>query len=315
MHLTPLQPDIFPALAQMFVAKFQQLRAAVPVLPDTLAAPARVVEQLAWLKGGVVAWDGAQPAGYLGWFIVPEFRGTPRTGAYCPEWGHAARGSTAAIYRALYRAAAADWAATGCGVHAISLLAHDTAAQQVWFWNNFGLTVVDAIRPMQPLDTPADSGLTVRRATPDDLPGLVALEAEHTRHYAEPPVQMAAYEGHSMDALAAFISGEHNTIWLALDGSDYAGFIRFENDGDGAAAVVAAPDQIAVTGAYVRPAYRGRRAAPHLLDAGLRHYAAQGFTRCSVDFESFNPEAAAFWPKYFTPVCLSVTRIPEQPPI
>ena len=44
----------------------------------------------------------------------------------------------------------------------------------------------------------------------------------------------------------------------------------------------------------------------------LRDYAAQGFGRCSVDFEAFNVEAATFWLKYFDPVCLSVTRVPER---
>jgi len=61
----------------------------------------------------------------------------------------------------------------------------------------------------------------------------------------------------------------------------------------------------------VRPEYRGRGAAPALLDAALRDYAARGFERCAVDFESFNPEAASFWVNYFKPVCYSLMRVPE----
>jgi hypothetical protein len=44
----------------------------------------------------------------------------------------------------------------------------------------------------------------------------------------------------------------------------------------------------------------------------LRVYAAQGYTACSVDFESLNPEAAVFWMRYFEPVCYSVLRFPER---
>jgi hypothetical protein len=51
-----------------------------------------------------------------------------------------------------------------------------------------------------------------------------------------------------------------------------------------------------------------------MLDAALRDYAARDFRRCSVDFESFNPEAAAFWLRYFEPVCYSVLRVPERQP-
>jgi hypothetical protein len=57
-----------------------------------------------------------------------------------------------AVYQALYRAAAAQWSAAGCQVHAITLLAQDEEAKQAWFWQGFGLTVVDAVRPVRPLN-------------------------------------------------------------------------------------------------------------------------------------------------------------------
>lgn len=78
------------------------------------------------------------------------------------------------------------------------------------------------------------------------------------------------------------------------------------------AAIVESDTTIAITAAYTRPAYRGRGAALALLNAGLAYYAEQGIERCSVDFESFNPEAAAFWMKVFQPVCYSVIRVPER---
>jgi GNAT superfamily N-acetyltransferase len=68
---------------------------------------------------------------------------------------------------------------------------------------------------------------------------------------------------------------------------------------------------LSITGAYVRPAYRGRKVGAALLDAASRDYASRGFTCCAVNFESFNPEAASFWMRYFEPVCLSVLRVPE----
>jgi hypothetical protein len=59
--------------------------------------------------------------------------------------------------------------------------------------------------------------------------------------------------------------------------------------------------------------YRGRKALA-LWDAALRDYADRGLTCCTVNFESFNPEAAPFWMKYFDPVGLSVMRVPESYP-
>ena len=142
--------------AALFVQGFERQRRATPALPDRLEHAGEVTSLLDYLfrlRPGAIAVEDDRVVGYLGWFIVDRFRKTARQGAYVPEWGHAAIDDhKPAIYRALYRAAAEQWSAAGCGVHAITLLAHDQVAQQAWFWNGFGLTVVDAVRPMQPLN-------------------------------------------------------------------------------------------------------------------------------------------------------------------
>jgi GNAT superfamily N-acetyltransferase len=66
-----------------------------------------------------------------------------------------------------------------------------------------------------------------------------------------------------------------------------------------------------ISGAYVRPAYRGQHVETALLDAALRDYQGLGFTSCAVNFESFNPEAVSFWMKCLEPVCISMTRVSE----
>ena len=100
------------------------------------------------------AFDDDRLCGFLGGYLVENFRDSGRKTAYVPEWAHA----TAAfpgneslrpqIYRALYRSAAQSWFEAGCQAHAISLLANDRQAIETWFWNGFGLTVVDAVRPI-----------------------------------------------------------------------------------------------------------------------------------------------------------------------
>ncbi|HEX2620402.1 MAG TPA: GNAT family N-acetyltransferase [Phototrophicaceae bacterium] len=300
-------------MAAIFIENFKQLRNSIPILPDLMEDPQRVINRLADMPG-IVACEGNQVLGYLTWYLVDEFRGTERKGAYCPEWGHGAVNPI--FYRALYRAAAGQWAAAGCEVHAISLLANDQAAREIWFWNGFGLTGVDAIRPITPPGVAAPTGITIRPATLADVEGWVALEIEHSRHYTLPPISMAAHETEDADDFTTFLSQPDNSIWLALDdntdGNTAIGFIGFQSNSFGAAAIVDAPDKIAITGTYIRPQYRGRRVAAAILDAALRDYESRGFKRCSVDFEAFNPEAAAFWLKYFEPICLSVIRVPER---
>jgi GNAT superfamily N-acetyltransferase len=316
MRIVPFQREHLPAAAALFVENFKRLRASIPQVPDLMEDPGRVaakLERLLETRSVLAALEGGRLAGYLGWFVIEDFRNAGRQAAYCPEWAHAALEiRKPEIYQALYRAAAAEWAEAGCQVHAVTLLAEDPVAEKTWFWSGFGLAVVDAIRGLEPLGVPAPEGFSIRPASPAEAGVLAVLEEEHARHYAASPVFMVPQPPAGAAEFEAFLEQPGHSVWAAWAGSTPAGYMRFEASSFGAAAVVGAEDAVANTGAYVRPAYRGRRLAPAILDAALQAYAALGFKRCSVDFEAFNPEAAAFWLKYFRPVCLSLMRIPEK---
>jgi ribosomal protein S18 acetylase RimI-like enzyme len=317
IEVTPIQPYDIAAAASLFAQHFARLRETRPDLAPKLADPAQVEPYLAQLFGqcpGLAARQGDYLAGYMGWYIVPDLRGAGRLGAYVPEWGHcAALDFLPEVYRALYGAASDLWAAEGCQVHALTLLADNRREQEFWFWNGFGLAVVDAIRPMQPLEGTVASALTIRKATPADTAVLHALDVEHCRHYTQPPVFMAPRTVTSAEEFSEFIKRPENAVWMAWDGPTPAGFMRFDGYETDGATILEGESGAFISGAYVQPGYRGRRAAQAMLDAALRDYARRGFKRCVLDFEAFNPEARSFWLKYFHPAALSVMRMPEAP--
>ena len=322
-EITPFPRELIPQAAALFVENFKKQRKAVPALPDRMEDPNLLAEMLGKFLTGqpsVAAVMDGELMGYMGGYRIERFRGAAWKAAYCPEWGHAAvemrkSGLTkSGIYRAMYRAMLAGWAGDGCRANAISVLAADTTALQVLFWSGFGMLVVDAVRPIQPFPAVPPTGLTIRKALPADAETLAELEAEHSRHYVAAPVFMVPSEASDAEEFTEFIRNPKNSAWLALDGSEPAGYMRFEGSSFGAAAFVGADTTVANTGAFVRPAYRGQKVAPTILSAALQDYASQGFLRCSVDFESINPEAAEFWPKYFEPVTYSLMRVPENLP-
>jgi GNAT superfamily N-acetyltransferase len=318
MEIQPLDPAFLPQAAALFCAKFKRLRQAIACIPDRLQEPQAVIDRLAHLVDNFPAFmalDSGRLVGVLAAWLVDDFRSTGRKAAYSPEWGHAASpGHEHLIYRALYRHAADRWAESGCQVHAITLLADDHLAQKVWFWNGFGLLVVDAVRPTSPLDISSSSPFSLFKATIEDIPILCALDDEHWRHYTHSPIFMAPRPGWSAEQAGAFLAYPQNCVWLAMDGRFPAGFIRFAARERDSVDILAAASVVKISGAYVRPAYRGRGIATQMLNLALQDYARQGFTCCAVDFESANPEAAAFWPRYFEMVCYSLMRVPEHLP-
>ncbi len=321
MEIRPLQKENIPAAAALFAANFRQQRLAVPFLPGRMEDPsisAALLEKMLSQPRGVVAFEKDRLVGYMAWWIIEGFRDTGREAGFVPEWAHATvEERKPAIYRALYRAAAGIWSRAGCDTHAITLLASDKTAVDTWFWNGFGLTVVDAIRSIEPLSNDPDKaqtlspGYSVRKASLADTEMLAELENEHVRHYAQPPVMMVPFKPNNASEYRRFLIHPSNYAWLALKNGEPAGYLRFQAKSEGAAEVVSGPGTIANTGAFVRSAHQGNGLASAMLDAALSDFSSKGFVCCSVDFESFNPEAASFWTRYFTPVCLSMVRVPE----
>jgi ribosomal protein S18 acetylase RimI-like enzyme len=316
MQILSLNAGHLSAAAELFARNFQTQRQLVPSLPDRFENPEEVSTRLSRMlqnQSGVAAVSGDQLDGYLMWFSIDNFRNAKRRAAYCPVWAHAASaGQEKAVYQALYRAASAQWAADGCEVHAITLLSGEKAAVDTWFWSGFGLAVVDAVRPIAPLDMAIPEGVTLRKANGSDAHFLADLEAEHWRHYLEAPIFMNPSPPSTAVEFIELLNTSGSSAWLAFTENRPVGYLRLEPSSQGASEVVAADTTVSITGAYVTPHQRGRNIATVLLDAALKDYAAQGYRACSVDFESFNPEAAAFWMRYFDPICYSLIRVPER---
>ena len=314
MKIQPLTQDRLEEAAELFIQKFKHLREVIPILPDNMEDKSQVISRLESMVNqgrSLAAVEDNHLVGYLVWFINDDFRGTGRKAAYCPEWGHAAKtGQSSEIYLSMYRQAAHIWSQLGCKTHAITYYTNDRILADFLFWNGFGLTVVDAVREIN-FNVEHTTTLAVRRAQLSDAGLIALLDKENSGHYSRPPTLMAVHQPNSVAEIAEFLSQQGNSYWLAEAEGLPAGFMRFEEGSAAPFSSVRSPNTMTITGAYTRPQFRGRGAATTLLQAALRAYAEQGYQRCSVDFESLNPEASAFWLKYFEPVCYSAIRYPE----
>jgi GNAT superfamily N-acetyltransferase len=99
-----------------------------------------------------------------------------------------------------------------------------------------------------------------------------------------------------------------HTLWLALDEGEAVGYMRSQPAPHDVALVVADPQTLSITGAYTRPAWRGRGIASALLGRIVHWADTHGYTRCAVDFEAQNPLGSRLWLKHFQPVCHSLIR-------
>lgn len=310
--IVPLAAQHVADAARLFVARYREQRRVVPALPARHEDPAAIEGMLReWLadRQGVAALQGGRLCGYLIAMEIPGFLGTNR-GAYCPVWAHGAAGEDrAGTYHRMYGALAGRWVQDGCLTHAVTICADDDEAQKAWFLDGFGMQVVDALRSLDPIVAQRPEGAEVRQATVEDLPLIVQLDRELSRYMAEGPTFLAPELEGLEEEYRAWLAEPAHALWLALYKGEPIAYMRCQPPTFDVAYVVRDPGTISVSGAYVRPPWRrGGVAGSLLLQQVISWAAANGYQRCSVDFESHNLPGSRFWSHFFQPVCHSLVR-------
>jgi len=319
LQILPFESAHLDAAVELFTSSYQSLRQRVPLMPAQWEDPLVVRPLLASLverQPMVAAIADDRVLGYLGGFEILEFKGRDK-GVYCPEWGHAVAPEAPPaerrwIYRKLYEAIGETWVRRALLNQALTILAHDDAALDVWFWGTFGMLCVDVVRGVDPVAIPPDArsnGVRVRPATRADAPKLFPVFAEHELYYNRSPIFLPKAPMTDDSKLVGFLTDPNVVVWLAEDGDQrVVGIMKGELNSTDASTVVRDEKTVACTGAYVLPTARTRGIGALLLEALVDWAREHGHARISLDFEAANLYGSRFWLSHFTPVCYSLIR-------
>jgi len=311
-------PRDLEAASRLAAAGHARLREALPFLPARESA--HFLPKLAWMarEGELLGLcDATGMRAFLGGFILENFRNAGM-GAFCPDWCHGADPDVPRFeaYRALYRELAPRWKARGAHIHAAALYATDHEALRAFSMTGFGRVMMDAARPvadlLAELAPEAGPGCRVRRAAEADAPALADLDAARAAHIAGSPVLMPDVHGRDEAAWRAWFAEPDAVACLAADGDGdgdlVTGYITAQEPQIDVTDAVHDARTLAINGAYVRPDRRGQGTGGALLLALARHARDAGKELLSVDCETMNPEAFAFWSRGFRPVAWGLER-------
>ena len=257
---------------------------------------------------GVYQTDGSL-AGYAA-FDQFSFHG--EQAAFLPVLGFGVADDKAAdLCERLYTALSARWISAGIRKHLISISPDHREVERRLHELGFGRYVVVALRdlasapplPLLPIDT------TIRTATAPDVPALAALCDESVDWYAAAPIFLR-FESIPPEKLTELVDGPGSAIFVAEDRHGLAGFIgismvREPRTFDCVQTGAATLDGI---GAYLTERARRRGIGTHLLSACDDWSRERGCAAIHVDYESANPAARSFWPKYFQRSIYSLMR-------
>ena len=287
---------------------YQAERAKVPVLPDRGDAGffGRMASELAGNGLGVAAVEEGGLQGFLTGMAVGELFGTSR-GIYIPIYGHGAKGrDRQSMYHLMYAAASDIWARKGHLSHVITMYAHDEQAVNAWFWQDFGLRCVDAVRPLDDIPAGGKEMRDILRIKPEDAGGLLDLHREHWRYYKSAPMFMHVQEDCTLEKLRAWLEEEGQYIWAAFENGAPVAYMMLRHGGE----TFASDDEgsMNICGAYVKSGLRRSGCGAAILQAIVGWLRENGFARLGVDYESFNIYGSRFWQKHFTAFTYSLTR-------
>lgn len=306
MNIVELERSHIPAITAMAQHQHNQTRQRVN-LPDAL------LPDLSYLANGlgVVAMEAGQVVGFLGstgpW---PDQFGTQVPGVYSPLEAHGTVEENAVrIWQRMYQAAAERWVAAGAGWHAITLHENEKVAQHTLWQYGFGQRCADAVRPVEPLYAASIPGVSCCELA-NGQP-VQELRLSLARHMCQSPCFMVDTDDE--DDLARWLNKvEHRQqrVFAAMAAGKPVASMEVKAEGE---TYFTAHAQMAnICGAFCAEAWRGKGVSRLLLDYVLQTLQREEYRYLGVDYETINPTAAGFWPKYFTPYTLSLVRRVDQ---
>ena len=291
--------------AQIAKDNYEEERGFVPTLPPVGSTPS--LAEFAKEGQGVAAEESGELLGYFCWYAPMEPHFGFCKGTWSPMHAHGAIGQNRAeIYDRMYQAAAEKLVPSGVLSHAVTLYAHDAAANGIFFQNGFGGRCVDAIRETHPIAAPNCGGFSFRQAEESDAEAIAEMNNGLIGHLHQSPIFLPYFGVFSGSDIQNSMRAKEYQYFIAVDQNAPVAYIRLQEAGENFACDDAG--MMNISGAYAKPMVRGKGVAEGLLSFLMDWLRKRGYSRCGVDFESFNFTARKFWLKYFTAYTISVVR-------
>ena len=306
LKIVKLEKEHLVVAKQLALENYREECSKVNALPEVAKLPE--LECFTQNEFGVAAFEGDAMVGFLGCYNPWDgaFDSNVK-GTFTPVHAHGcAKENRATIYERMYQQMAKMLVEQGVLYHGIALYAHDAEAISAYFHNGFGHRCSDAMRIMELVPgVMSTTGITF-----EELPAGEAKQVRELRRKLKDHMGESSCFMYTTDKeFEEWIGKRENNgsrIFVAKDKELPVAFLEICEEAE--TFVTELPNVKNICGAFCLPEYRGRQIYQNLLNYVITKLGAEGYQYLGVDYESFNPTAQHFWPKYFEPYTCSVTR-------
>jgi len=295
--------------ARIAISEYHEERSAVPILPDReyFDIFCKLIGQLIEHKLGVAAIENGKTVGFLTCYKPWGGHFGNTLGTFSPVHAHGTvKENRRRIYSELYQAASEKWVKESVLSHCIALYTHNKEAVDSFYWNDFGLRCIDAIREVKAIENSQFPKGLYQELPKEEIAEIAPLKNLLRKHLQSTPMFMPLFAEKDVQQVKEENERRNSRYFVAKIDGEVVGFVEIMRSGENFACEDTG--MMNICGAYLLPQYRNRGIYSGLISYLMDTLKAEGYTRCGVDFESFNPTAKGFWTKYFTPYTYSVTR-------
>lgn len=302
MNIVTFQSSHIEQAKRIIRENYDEERKHVPVLPEIHKFPD--LGEFAENGLGVALFEKGEMLGFLCCFVPMDFGMAKET--FSPIHAHGTVNENRnRIYSYLYQNAAKKWVRKGILKHFVAMYAHDTEATNSFFWNGFGLRCINAIRPVEKLNSPHIDKCEFGELPEAVIAKILPLKNGLVSHLFESPVFLR-YPLFDEASFVETTRRKRSRFFCAMKNNQIIAYIEITASGENF--ITYNKKMMNICGGFMVPKYRGSGIYTRLLQFLLRQLEAEGFLRLGVDFESLNPTAKGFWLKYFTPYTHCVVR-------
>ncbi len=322
VEIVPFTEQFLDDAAVLLAERHRRDRASAPVLSERFATADGAAAVLAAARRQPNAYGvAALRAGRLAGFLVGATD-------YAPVWGRSAwmrfgshalaPAEDADLYRDLYAAIAPHWLRLGCFAQYVEMPTGDRAGLDAWFALSFGQQQAYALRTLaEPAADPPHvvPPITIRRAGPEDLDTMVAMQRIVFDHLGQTPVlSVRLPEGGDAwpAAYAQMLADPQSAVWLAeepMSGTALGTIVIQPLPAEDDAPDV--PEHCCYLAlAATLPAARGRGISRALVARALGEARASGYACCFTDWRTTNLPSSRLWPRLgFRPLYYRLHRL------
>jgi GNAT superfamily N-acetyltransferase len=253
----------------------------------------------------IVAKTDKTIVGYMAWMCVNFHH---EKSAFCPIVGHAALvENEKSIYQSLYTTSSQKWVQDNRFNHLWMTFYDDIDLKDMLYDIGFGSYVMDVCQKVSKNMLQIDRPYRITKAVPSDVDLLFGLVEESRYYFLEAPIFLKR-DICTKEALLNVIN--ENNVFIAWDNSVSIGIMSLILSKRYNIETLAGIGSglIEELGAYIKPEYRGKGIGKRLLKEVFDYCINASIPYVHLSYETANPFANRFWPKYFKPIILSVRR-------